>query len=280
MSVTIEVLQLEAIQEMGRILHEDIVDAIAAKVAKACRAEWIRLAGASQLTTTKRDYINGIQQIKRESKGTYLITLVGGLPNMLEQGMDAVDLRDWLLGPKVPVQPRGKPGKHVTEDGEFYRAIPFGHAGPKSTGAGGLKPMGSAYNKSALIQDAKKLGRDVFAQAKMVVPQDSPYGKAKHKRLNNPYTIQGKGKDQRSMAVPKLDDKHSTDIYSGMIRNVTLDKRGREHSTFTTFRMISTASGLDKWHRKATPGLNLATQVSDYISRVAPVAFEEYVKSL
>jgi len=280
MAVTIEILQLEAIERMGQMLSDEIVDAVTAKVALGARAEWIRLAGESSLTTTKREYINGIQQIHKEKSGVYRITLMGSLPNVIEGGHPGGDMRDWLLGPNVPIWTPGGRGKRRMADGSgYYRSIPFSHAGPSATGAGGQAPMGSAYSDHELIASARKLGRDVFEQAKQLAPAGDPSASSEEKRLTDPYTVQGRGKKQTTMAVPKLQPEHSTDIYSGMIRNVQVDVKGRESSSFVTFRTISTKSGTDKWMRKPTEGLHLATQVSEYVARIAPQAFQEYVSS-
>lgn len=288
MSVTIEILQLEAIERMGQILHDDIVDAIAAKVAKAARAEWIRLAGDSTLTTTRRDYIYGIQPVHKEGKGRYRISLVGVLPNLLEKGMAQKDLRETLLGPNVPVVgPGQKGGKKERAEGKgYYRSVPFQHAGPSASGAGGLVPMGRPYSKVDMAASARSLGRDIFAQAKALSAYTDPSASASEKRLENPYMlVKGKGGMKQAIDAPKLKPHHQTSIYTGMIRNEQPTKRGMQ-STYTTFRTISTEKTkgsdgtTDSWIRPATAGLNLAVKVSEFVARQAPVAFEEYVKGL
>lgn len=276
--IEIQSLQMEAVEAMGRYLHEDIVDAIAANVAKAARAEWIRLAGESKLTTTNRDYIAGIQPIHRRSKGEYVVSLVGKLPHILEEGMEETDLRNTLLGPNVPVAPPGQSGKHKSKSGGFYRSIPFSHAGPNAGGGGGLIPMGRPYSGHDMVGDSRALGRDVYAQAKALAPKGDPFKPSGERLVSPTFLAKGPGFTAR-MQVPKLKPHHKTDIYSGMVRAVQVDRRGREQNTFTTFRTISTDNP-EGWIRPATEGLHLAAQVSEYVARIAPMAFEEYVKGL
>lgn len=90
-------------------------------IADAAWAEWKRLAG-STLHTTRQTYITGLQPVAM-APGMATISLVGALPNVIENGMPQTDMRDTLLGPNAI-------GKHKSKDGFYYRAIPFRHATP------------------------------------------------------------------------------------------------------------------------------------------------------
>jgi hypothetical protein len=188
------------------------------------------------------------------------------LPNIVENGMAELDLHDTLLGPNVPVVPIGERGKHEREDGGFFRAIPFRHATPGTKGAVG-PAMGDPYRGHDAVADSKKLGTEVYAQAKELLPTRT-----------DPYT----GKTQQGERLPAglaplLKPHHATDIYAGMIREEKTYERATQ-SQYVTFRTISTGS--PGWVRPATPGAHYAEQVAQFVARIAPQAFEAYVESL
>lgn len=244
-------------------LNEGAVQAVLANVADAARNEWIKIAGA-ELSTSRRDYLNGIQPVEMKP-GMATITLVGKLPNLIEQGMPATDMRDTLLGPNVPVVPpkSGRRGKHKDSKGGYYRSIPFRHGTPSSGGAVG-QPMGKPYSGHEAVADAKKLGQRVYAAAKKLAPSKStPYGR----------TMYG-GRLPEGLA-PKLRPHHATDIYAGMIREQKTYERATQ-SQYMTFRTISTRN-TNGWLRPATPGRMYSEQVREFAARLATKAFEAYV---
>lgn len=251
------------------LLNDEAIDAILLDIAESARSEWIRLA-QEELHSTRRDYIQGIQPV-RFQPGQAVITLVGVLPNLLEEGMDETDLHDTLLGPGVPVAPPGSPGKRESKDGGYYRSIPFRHAGPNSGGASG-QPMGSAYQGHDVVKNAQKLGRDIYKAAKKLSPSTSDGGKMAYG-----------GRLPAGMA-PKLKPYHQTDIYSGMIREQKTYKKATQ-SQYITFRTIAVDSsgnprGKSPWIRPRTPGKFFSKKVDEFVQKIAPDAFAAYVGKL
>lgn len=241
-------------------LSEEAVQQMLADIAEAARDKWVQLAQA-ELTTSRRDYVAGVQAVEL-SPGMAVIALVGELPNIIEQGMDATDMHDTLLGPNVPVAPVGSRGKHPKAGGGYYRAIPFRHGTPTSGGASGA-PMGRVYRGHSAVEDAMKLGKQIHAQAKKLAATTSLPGKG---------TKWG-GKLPAGLA-PKLKEHHKTDIYAGMVRNEKTYTKTTQ-SSYSTFRTISTGS--PGWMRPATEGRNLAEQVSAFIAQLAPQTLEAYL---
>lgn len=247
------------------------VNEIVKDIADAARHEWIRIAG-EELFTTRRDYLNGIQPVVFKD-GTATIALVGQLPNLIEDGMDEIDLHDTLLGPKVPIAAGpGRFGKQISLDGGFHRAIPFRHGTPGTAGAVG-QPMGRPYEGSDVVKDAKALGKKVYNKAKKLkaTTSDPDKGTAYGGRL--PAGI-----------APKLRPYHATDIYAGMIRERKTYVKATQ-SQYMTFRTIAVDSagkpkGTSPWIRPATPGRHYAKQVSEFVQKIAPQAFEAYVEGL
>jgi hypothetical protein len=207
------------------------------------------------------------------SPGQAVISLLGELPNLIEHGMAATDLRLTLLGPNAK-------GKKRAKDGHFYRAIPFRHAVPGGGGqqeaaeAQGSKigqnvgpAMGSAYG--GVVADAKKLGRDVYRKASRLKASMGEPGTQ---------TRWGKRLAERVGGAPLLKPHHATDIYAGMVRQEKTYK-GTTQSQYTTFRTISEANPVG-WIRPATEGKHLAERVAPFIEEIAPRAFEAYITGL
>ena len=156
--ITVHNLEIGIAPSILANLNEISLTGIIKDIAEAARTEWLRLAG-SMLHTTRQTYINGIQPTVMAS-GMATISLLGVLPDIVENGMSETDMRTTLLGPNAL-------GKHRSEEGYYYRAIPFRHATPTGKGAEGAN-VGIAMGKSyaGIVANAKKLGRDVYREAK------------------------------------------------------------------------------------------------------------------
>ena len=241
-------------------LSEEAVYQVVANIADGARDEWVRLAGAT-LNTSRRDYLDSIQHTKH-TPGVSLISLVGQPANLIENGGPEVNMRKWLLGPNVPVAPKGQKGKRLAKDGSFYRAIPFRHATPGTGGAVG-RAMGDPYGN--VVRDSKALGRAVYNQAKKLGPRERLQAGLRY------------GRGGKSM-IPKLRKRHATDIYAGMQR-VRGAYKETIQSQYMTFRMISTKN-TSGWMYPHREGKKLAEKVQTYVAKIAPQAFQAYVASL
>ena len=239
---------------------ESAIDSVLADIMEGARDKWGSLA-RERLHATQEAYTRGIGHVEL-SPGMGVITLLGELANAIEQGLPAMDMHDTLLGPNVPEAPMGQRGKHPIrgQDGKFYRAIPFRHAGPGAGGTTGA-PMGKAYGGMLGAGAAKAKGKEIYQAAKTLAPTTGqPYG-----------PTQWGGRLPAGMAL-KLKPHHAVDIYAGMVRMEKTYQKGPQ-STYMTFRTISDTVP-EKWHRKATPGLNLVEEVATYVEEQAPKAFE------
>lgn len=252
-------------------------------IADAARAEWLRLAGQTYFTT-RRTYQKGISKV-RIGHGMATISLVGDLPNMLEQGMKARDLHDTLLGPNVPLVPLGQRGKHPSADGGEYRAIPFRHATPTAGGAVGM-PMGLAYGREKLTTDVKGLGKEIY---------DLALGLRKEPTIGEPFNkvaygarlgAEGLRKVFASRNLPeKLRDEHAVGIYEGMIYSQKTYESEKPQGFYMTFRTIAKDAqeqpvGTAPWKTKERKGDFLHKRVSAYIQEIAEGAVKAYIKEL
>jgi hypothetical protein len=90
-----------------------------AVIASLARNEWVRLAKQQVGKSSRDDYVRGIQPVEATDRGGYVITLAGTLPNLIERGWDARDLRKvFLRGPKVKVSAGGHRYRVI-----FFRAM-------------------------------------------------------------------------------------------------------------------------------------------------------------
>lgn len=247
-------------------LIEGLTEAVALQAIRAiadqARDTWITLA-QEQLTESQLDYINGIQQVTADSSQPMglQIVLLGDVPNQIEAGSPSVDMRTYLLGPKVPVVPvgSGMKGKHQGKKG-FYRAIPFSHQNPGGVGVTGT-PIGRPYAGHPAVANVNEMAAAIWKAAKKLAPSHGmPGGK-----------ITYGGRLPAGMA-PKLRSHHKSDIYAGLIRSQKTYAKATQ-STFTTFRTISTNG--TGWIRGAVAGKNLCGKVAEEVrTRIAPETFQ------
>jgi hypothetical protein len=260
------------------VINEPSPDAlreVVSAVLAGARNEWMKHA-ETQLTGTRRDYMNGIQDVrmgtsKVHARGT--ISLVGAFPNMIENGTPVFDMHDTLLGPDVPVLEKGQKGKgkrKLANGNGYYRVVPLRHQTPGTAGVGGGPPMGSAYNNHPLVKDAAELGKQVHGLAmKLALTKKAgskQKGKPSERRL-----AEGAG------GAKKLMPHHSTDIYAGMIKQQKRTKGSAGTPTYTTFRVISD-NVKHKWIHPGLPGVHIATTVSEYVDKHAAAAFAALVE--
>lgn len=128
-----------------------------AGLARAAQAEWIRLA-QDRLVTSREIYINGLRQAESfESKmvggePVYTISLVGDMPNNIEHGMSAFDMKavrpGWLGGAKA----------RTSKDGHKYVIIPFRHSTSSNARLGYSGKAAKADLKNELKKTAKEYG--------------------------------------------------------------------------------------------------------------------------
>jgi len=285
--IEVMVLNLENLipLELVSALQEDSILEIMRDIVDGARDHWIKLA-STQFHTTKDTYINGIQPVDWRGNDSAVISLVGMLPNILEQGADRQDMHDTLLGPNVPSVPLGQKGKHPRKKGGYYRAIPFRHRTP-GAGAHGA-PMGKALEKLLGSAWSQQLGKDIYKAAKGLAPTlTDPYtGKTAWGERLDTANIQA-AKTRQNVYVPKAKPYHAVDPYQGMVKmQKGYGEDGKPQSQYMTFRTISIDAsgngiGSSPWVRQGTPGAHLAQQVATYVAtRLAPMAFQAYVDAI
>jgi hypothetical protein len=252
------------LDELGPELVERLLD----DLAMAARARWINLAKAG-LHSTSQEYVQGLQEVESRP-GVRTITLVGWLPNSLEQGLEAFDMREGMLS---------SPKAHVSADGHKYRAIPFRHATPGTVGQAGPEmgmrygPQGSQSRAWASAghfsgSEAQQAGKALYARAKKlkgVTWKISAGGRSGATIMSR---HAGTRLGEQSDLFPKLAPWHATDIYAGMTKT-----GGAGHKQYMTFRTISDRTDVG-WVHPGLEARHYAEQVGEHIQNLVPRALQ------
>jgi|GEM_PF-5674498 len=215
-------------------------------VAQGAQQEWTRLAQA-RLKTSQDIYIGGLRQaesysVKKMGPDGVIaeIQLVGVMPNNIEFGMAAFDMKSvrpgWLGGGKVK---HGKNGDYVV--------IPIRHSTGQSTRfnyTGKAAAITGPDLKTQLRKVVKQYGLDkaLTAAAGEVATRRVPTNAPVH-----PY-LQGLQKTE--MAVP-----------SGAAKGFS------RSSTLTTFRIMSVNSAPDSWLHPGLKPANLLQEVEAWVDK-------------
>jgi len=248
----------------GLLDHADqLVEAVLDDVANSALMKWRQLA-SRELHTSKAEYLDSLQDIEAR-EGERILSLVGWLAEAVETGLGAYDLKEILLAR----------GARKSAAGFKYRPIPFRHATPGATTGQAGTAMGSQYGPArvgslatpgALSRgQARELGRRVHREAKKL------RGGA---RLRT-----GAG------GAIKLHKRHSTDLFSGMVKRAQPKAGGgKQTSGYMTFRMVSdnpavavTGSG-EKWLHPGIDAHNFADQVADHAAALVAPALHQAIR--
>jgi len=210
-------------------LAKTLTPAAAVRLAHAARTQ-IVVSAQRELKTSARDYVAGVSDVKVTATAERVearIVLKGALPNMVERGVPAFDMRPGLLS---------SPKARTTEAGHRVLAVPFRHMGPGASGRNGT-PMGFGYSeergeksraapgpKSA--EEADAIGRAAWGRAKRLSPTRS--------RPGGGTDYGGRLEDREGPARGR----HAGGLYGGMIREEKT-YQGATQSQYMTFRMVS-----------------------------------------
>jgi hypothetical protein len=242
---------------MGRILDD---------IATAARAKWVSLA-RSELNTMRQAYIQGISEVQKIGNKARVITLTGRMPNAVENGMPAFDLRETLLNQRSRL-------RRVSADGSAYGRVPFRHGTAGSRGQAGT-PMGRAYGPTGPssrglgnvmdMESSQQLGANIAKAAKRLKPT-----RAWRSRAGTHYG----GRLPAGMA-PKLASHHKSDIYAGMVRVRHTYERATQ-TQYRTWRTISERN-TEGWKHPGIEARHLAKKVDEYVRKMAPRAIRAVI---
>lgn len=212
------------------------VDRLLRGIGAATQQRWVSLAQQS-LRTSARDYVAGIQPVEVKNRVARVV-LVGVMPNLIENGMSAFDLRTTLLGP-------GAKNAKTAKDGSRYNTVPFGHGSPGSGGRNVGRPMPQSIHTIA-----KKLTPTLSR------PEGgTQWGGRIHLGMRMSSAA-------RSILTTKEKPWHWGSTYLGMVKQQKTYASATQ-TKYTTFRRISsnTRRAKEHWLHPGIRARNLALRV-------------------
>jgi hypothetical protein len=227
-------------------------DRILRGLGAAAVATWKKLA-QQELRSTSRDYIAGISAPVITKGEKVEVVLEGRVPNMVEQGWNGGDMRQWLLtGPKVKQGVNGP-----------YAVIPFRHGSP---GTGG-RNVGNGM-PGPIYDVARKLAPTISR------PGQAISGQGGRTTIWGARLHPGMPMKSEARAILERTEKpwHATSIYMGMVRKAQPTRGGRyQTSGFQTFRTISmhTREPGKHWVHPGIKARGLAKKVEEQMVALA-----------
>lgn len=224
---------------------------------------WQAEAGKA-LRSTRKQYINSIN-IQNTGKYENTIFLTGRLPNMIENGVSAFDLKVGLLN--------GQKSK-VGKNGVRYNTVPFRFATPNAVGE---SDAFSSVMPNEVYEVAKQLEATITQMG-----MGTSYG-GKLTNVPSPYdtaTIRPKIVDDSSeLQVEQLEAyQRKFSIFASMIRNEKIYEKAKQ-SQYVTFRRVSEKSAPNAFIHKGIKAYNLANKALES-TNVAGVVMDTRNKTL
>ncbi len=219
-----------------------------AGIAQAARNEWVRLAMA-RCQTSRDIYVGGLRaagsfRTSRTTGGAtqFEISLVGEMPNNLENGMDSFDMKTvrpgWLGGSKA------KTGK----DGKKYITIPFRHSTGNSARmgyTGKAKAINSPDLKTQLRATVKSYGLDRMVRTATGNVVSGSVARVPNTAPVHPY-LQG---------LTRIQQPSSGSTAAGQ----------RGSGQLMTFRRMSENSDPSSWIHPGLPGVKILPDVEKWV---------------
>ena len=206
-------------------------------------ANWQALA-KQQLKSTLPEYLQNIILV---DKGRFAkqIVLTGILPNMIEQGASAFDMKEGFKKSPyakqiIPVY--NKKNGQVVKAGGWYLTIPFRHGTPGIVGQAGF-----ANEMPQEVYDImrRRASYSPLTKSEIPAPYNVPRSRAAIEATkNNPY-------------YPEY--KHKSSIYEGL-QKFTGQYAKTTQNTYGTFRRASSNSDPNSWIHKGIKAYKLADE--------------------
>lgn len=241
------------------------------EIAEAIRNDIVSQAQSRLGPQSSREYIMGVSLLQYPVTPAMMLRgstihfatvgLVGWLPNALEHGLPAYDMKPGLL--------KGRNAR-VGKDGSRYNTVPFRHATPDSTGHAGI-PMGGAERKAGMSRSqAELLGKRIHRKAQDLSATTS------HPKTGTQW---GQRLSARTGGAKKLKSHHTTDIYAGMVRMEKTYKLATQNQ-YRTFRRVSDKSDPIKWLHPGIEAHRFFDVAAKRVERTSRMIFQGAVAGL
>ena len=220
-------------------LTETCVKAVTA----AIYANWEALA-KKKLKSTREEYIQNIIHVDKGRFNKQII-LTGVVPNMVEQGASAFDIKEgFRKSPKVryTIPVYGKKGNMLRSGGDWYLTIPFRIGVPGTLGQAGF----TGQMPQEIYDIMRKRGNRIALRADEIpAPYNIPQSRAAIQATpQNPYYAQYT---------------HKSSIYEGLTKR-TAQYGKTTQNTYGTFRRAGANSDPLSWIHKGISAYRLADE--------------------
>lgn len=220
-------------------LTETCVKAVTA----AIHANWEALA-KKKLKSTREEYIQNIIHVDKGRFNKQII-LTGVVPNMVEQGASAFDIKEgFRKSPKVryTIPVYGKKGNMLRSGGDWYLTIPFRIGVPGTLGQAGF----TGQMPQEVYDIMRKRGNRIALRADEIpAPYNIPQSRAAIQATpQNPYYAQYT---------------HKSSIYEGLTKR-TAQYGKTAQNTYGTFRRAGANSDPLSWIHKGISAYRLADE--------------------
>ena len=220
-------------------LTETCVKAVTAVI----YANWEALA-KKKLKSTREEYIQNIIHVDKGRFNKQII-LTGVVPNMVEQGASAFDIKNgFRKSPKVryTIPVYGKKGNMLRSGGDWYLTIPFRIGVPGTLGQAGF----TGQMPQEVYDIMRKRGNRIALRADEIpAPYNIPQSRAAIQATpQNPYYAQYT---------------HKSSIYEGLTKR-TAQYGKTTQNTYGTFRRAGANSDPLSWIHKGISAYRLADE--------------------
>lgn len=220
-------------------LTETCVKAVTASI----YANWEALA-KKKLKSTREEYIQNIIHVDKGRFNKQII-LTGVVPNMVEQGASAFDIKNgFRKSPKVryTIPVYGKKGNILRSGGDWYLTIPFRIGVPGTLGQAGF----TGQIPQEVYDIMRKRGNRIALRADEIpAPYNIPQSRAAIQATpQNPYYAQYT---------------HKSSIYEGLTKR-TAQYGKTAQNTYGTFRRAGANSDPLSWIHKGISAYRLADE--------------------
>lgn len=220
-------------------LTETCVKAVTAVI----YANWEALA-KKKLKSTREEYIQNIIHVDKGRFNKQII-LTGVVPNMVEQGASAFDIKNgFRKSPKVryTIPVYGKKGNMLRSGGDWYLTIPFRIGVPGTLGQAGF----TGQMPQEVYDIMRKRGNRIALRADEIpAPYNIPQSRAAIQATpQNPYYAQYT---------------HKSSIYEGLTKR-TAQYGKTAQNTYGTFRRAGANSDPLSWIHKGISAYRLANE--------------------
>lgn len=236
---------------LGRVPRKGDTARILRGLTAAATAFWKKEA-VTKLRSTSRDYVFGIQK-PDVGPSKAVITLLGVLPNLVEQGFAGGDMRKYMLsGPRA----------RIAKAGHRYLIVPFRHGTPGTGGRNVGRPM-----PPEVYAGARKLGATVSRPGEAVGGR--PGRTVRYGERLGPSSAGLKAAGRRILES-KERPWHATSIYTGMIREEKQFAKATQTTGYMSFRVLSekTKRADEHWLHPGIRPRRFAANTARYVARI------------